>query len=60
VLQVLAVVLPIVAALITWKVCRDLNGADKLKAGKERIRHSRQRPVAEGRQPGVEPEFSSR
>lgn len=51
VLQVLVVVLPIVAALITWKICRDLNGADELEAEKERIRHSRRRRVAEGGQP---------
>ena len=51
VLQVLAVVLPIVTALIAWKICRDLNGADKLEAEKERIRHSRHPRVAEEGQP---------
>jgi ubiquinol-cytochrome c reductase cytochrome b subunit len=51
VLQVLVVVLPIVAALLAWKICRDLNGADKLEAEKERIRHGRRRPVTEEGQP---------
>jgi ubiquinol-cytochrome c reductase cytochrome b subunit len=51
VLQGLVVVLPILAALITWKICRDLTGADKLEAEKERIRHSRHPQVAEGGQP---------
>jgi ubiquinol-cytochrome c reductase cytochrome b subunit len=51
VLQFLVVLLPIVTALITWKICRDLNGADKLEAEKERIRHQHRRPVAEGGQP---------
>jgi ubiquinol-cytochrome c reductase cytochrome b subunit len=51
VLQVLVLVMPIVTALITWKICRDLIGADELEAEKERIRHSRRRRVAEGGQP---------
>lgn len=36
VLQVLAIVLPTVAALITRKLCHDLSGADELEAAKER------------------------
>ncbi|MGI9032826.1 MAG: cytochrome bc1 complex cytochrome b subunit [Acidimicrobiales bacterium] len=38
VLDVLLVVAPVLAALITWKVCRDLSGADELEDDKERIR----------------------
>ncbi len=51
VLQVLVVVLPVVCALIAWKLCKDLSGADKLEATKEEIRHSRRRTTAEGGQP---------
>jgi ubiquinol-cytochrome c reductase cytochrome b subunit len=47
VLQVLVIVLPIVAGLVTWKICRDLAGADKLEAEKERIRHDHARAGAE-------------
>jgi len=38
VFQVLLVVLPVLAALITWRLCRDLTGGDALEAEKERIR----------------------
>jgi ubiquinol-cytochrome c reductase cytochrome b subunit len=51
VLQVLVVVLPLITALITWKLCHDLSGGDTLEATKEAIRHSRPRPTAEGGQP---------
>jgi ubiquinol-cytochrome c reductase cytochrome b subunit len=51
VLQVLVVVLPVVCALIAWKLCKDLSGGDKLEATKEEIRHSRRRTTAEGGQP---------
>ena len=51
VLQVLVVVLPIVTALIAWKLCRDLAGAEELEEEKERIRRARARPVAEGGTP---------
>jgi ubiquinol-cytochrome c reductase cytochrome b subunit len=50
-LQVLVIVLPIVAALITWKICRDLAGADELEATKERIRERHAAPAAEEGQP---------
>jgi len=32
------VVVPLLAALITWKICRDLSGGDALEEGKRRIR----------------------
>lgn len=51
VLQVLVVVLPVVCALITWKACKDLSGADALEATKEEIRKSRPHAAAEGGQP---------
>ena len=51
VLQFLVVILPIVTGLITWKLCRDLAGADKLEGEKERIRNARARPSADGGQP---------
>ena len=51
VLQFLVVVLPVVGALVAWKICRDLTGADKLEEDKERIRHAHARPVAEESQP---------
>ncbi len=38
VFDVLLVVLPLAGALITWKLCRDLSGAEELEAEKERIR----------------------
>ncbi|MDQ3897041.1 MAG: cytochrome bc complex cytochrome b subunit [Actinomycetota bacterium] len=41
VLQGMVVILPVVVALITWKVCHDLNGADELEATKEDIKHRR-------------------
>jgi ubiquinol-cytochrome c reductase cytochrome b subunit len=50
VLQVLVVVLPVVCALIAWKACKDLSGADELEATKEAIRH-RPHTAAEGGQP---------
>ena len=51
VLQVLVAVLPMAAALLTWKLCRDLSGADELETTKERIRHARSGPPAEEGQP---------
>jgi len=39
VLQVLLFVLPVLAALLTVKLCHDLTGADELEGAKERIRH---------------------
>jgi ubiquinol-cytochrome c reductase cytochrome b subunit len=39
VFQVLLVVLPVLAVLITRKLCHDLTGGDHLEADKERIRH---------------------
>jgi ubiquinol-cytochrome c reductase cytochrome b subunit len=51
VLQVLVVVLPVICALITWKACKDLSGADELEAAKQEIRHSRAPTGAEGGQP---------
>ncbi|MGI9034121.1 MAG: cytochrome bc1 complex cytochrome b subunit [Acidimicrobiales bacterium] len=47
VLKVLVVVVPFVAALLAWKVCRDLSGGDELEEEKERIR---------GRAEGDEPD----
>jgi len=41
VLQVLVIVLPMATALLTWKVCHDLSGADKLETAKGRIRRAR-------------------
>jgi hypothetical protein len=38
VLQVLVVVLPVVAALMAWKLCRDLAAGDELETAKEGIR----------------------
>jgi ubiquinol-cytochrome c reductase cytochrome b subunit len=51
VLQVLVIVLPILATVLTWKICRDLSGADKLEHKKEEIRHARPEPAAEHGQP---------
>ncbi|MFN2608927.1 MAG: cytochrome bc complex cytochrome b subunit [Acidimicrobiales bacterium] len=39
VLQVLLFVLPVLAVLLTVKLCHDLTGGDRLEATKERIRH---------------------
>jgi ubiquinol-cytochrome c reductase cytochrome b subunit len=39
VFQVMTVVLPVLVALLTWKVCRDLAGGDELESKKEEIRH---------------------
>ena len=41
----------VAAALLTWKLCRDLSGADELETTKERIRHARSGPPAEKGQP---------
>jgi ubiquinol-cytochrome c reductase cytochrome b subunit len=51
VLQVLAVVLPLAAALFTWKLCRDLSGGDELETTKERIKHARADPAGRGKAP---------
>lgn len=51
VLQVLVIVLPVVTGLLTWKICRDLTGADRLEGAKERIRHARAKAVPEEGQP---------
>jgi ubiquinol-cytochrome c reductase cytochrome b subunit len=51
VLQVLVILLPVVTALITWKVCHDLTGSDRLEATKERIRERHVSPAAEEGQP---------
>jgi ubiquinol-cytochrome c reductase cytochrome b subunit len=51
VLQVLVIVLPVAAALVTWKVCHDLTGSDRLEATKERIRERHASPSAEEGQP---------
>ncbi|HEX3621712.1 MAG TPA: hypothetical protein VHT97_05280, partial [Acidimicrobiales bacterium] len=40
VFQVMLVVLPLVMALLAWKICRDLSGGDALEAKKEEIRES--------------------
>ena len=51
VLQVLVIVLPVVTGLLTWKICRDLTGGDKLEGTKERIRRARAKAVSEEGQP---------
>ena len=48
--QVMVVVLPLLASLLAWKVCRDLAGGDELESKKEHIRHG------EPDGPGPEPE----
>jgi len=54
VLRLLVVVLPPLAALLAWKLCRDLSGGDKLEAQKERIRHPP--PAGGGCPPEATPE----
>jgi ubiquinol-cytochrome c reductase cytochrome b subunit len=39
VLRLMLAVLPPIAAVVTWKVCRDLSASDELEAEKERIKH---------------------
>ena len=51
VLQGLAVVRLIVAALITWKSCFVLKGSDELEAEKVRIGHALASPTPDERQP---------
>ncbi len=51
VLQGLAIGLPVVTALIAWKVCHDLTGAEKLEAAKDRIRAAHAAPATEEAQP---------
>jgi ubiquinol-cytochrome c reductase cytochrome b subunit len=41
VFQVMVVVLPLLAALMAWKLCRDLSGGDELESRKDHIRHGR-------------------
>jgi ubiquinol-cytochrome c reductase cytochrome b subunit len=55
VLQVMIVVLPPLAALLAWKVCRDLMGADELEEEKERILAHRERPEPPEPPAGGEP-----
>jgi ubiquinol-cytochrome c reductase cytochrome b subunit len=52
ILQALMVVLPALAAVLTWKICRDLSGASELEEEKERIRHR----VSSGEPPEAMPE----
>jgi ubiquinol-cytochrome c reductase cytochrome b subunit len=47
VLQVLVFVLPAVAAVLAWKICRDLSGATALEHEKDRIRHRLSAPPSE-------------
>ncbi len=48
ILQVALFVLPALAALLTWKICRDLAGGDELEEEKERIRGRPGGPPAPG------------
>ena len=40
VFQVMLVVLPLIMALLAWKICHDLSGGDALEAKKEEIRET--------------------
>ena len=51
VFQVMVIVVPLLAALLTWKICRDLQGGDELEEEKERIREHREKPERAPRPP---------
>jgi ubiquinol-cytochrome c reductase cytochrome b subunit len=57
VFQVMLVVLPVLAGLLAWKVCRDLSGGDELESRKEEIREGlavAARPEPPGRRASAE------
>jgi ubiquinol-cytochrome c reductase cytochrome b subunit len=46
-LRIMLVVLPVIATLLTWKVCHDLVGADEVERAKEHILHPEGEPEPE-------------